>query len=131
MFGPNHDTGPACLECLLPVTGDYFCSKCSLPLCGPLCVDGPNHLPECQVFSQPLPTNFKFKVDFNRVVPEGARKVNSPEYCCIAALRALELRKNNKKMWNRLLLLMDHDEERSNEEFQEINKVHRPSQHYK
>ena len=83
VFGPNHDTGPACLECLLPVDGQFLCEKCSLPLCGPDCVDKPNHKPECQVFSQPLPTDFQFRVNFNRPIPEGALKVNSPEYCCI------------------------------------------------
>ena len=36
-FGPNHDTSPACLECLLPVDEEsvYLCDKCGLPLCSP------------------------------------------------------------------------------------------------
>ena len=66
VFGPNHDTGPACLECLLPVNGEYLCQTCSLPLCGPECQDGPNHKPECLLFSQPLPTHFNFRVYCNR-----------------------------------------------------------------
>ena len=34
-FGPNHDTAPACLECLLPVDEEsvYLCDSCGLPLC--------------------------------------------------------------------------------------------------
>jgi hypothetical protein len=52
------------------------------------------------------------------------RRYNSPEYCCIAPLRGLELRKNNPVMWRRLNLLMDHEEERNNEpEFQEMFQV--------
>jgi hypothetical protein len=52
------------------------------------------------------------------------RKRNSPEYCCIAPLRGLELRRNNPVMWRRLNLLMDHEEERNNEpEFQEMFQV--------
>ena len=112
------------MECLLPVDGEFLCARCRLPLCGPKCFDGPFHRPECQVFSQELPTGFQFRVNFNRPIPEGAKKVNSPEYCCIAPLRGLELKKNNVEMWNRLLLLMDHDEERKNEkEYQRIFQV--------
>ena len=59
----------------------------------------------------------------NRGMVNG-RKRNSPEYCCIAPLRGLELRKNNPVMWRRLNLLMDHEEERNNEpEFQEMFQV--------
>ena len=66
VFGPNHDTGPACMECLLPTDGSFLCPKCSLPLCGPDCLDGPYHKPECEVFSKPLPTGFEFRVELNR-----------------------------------------------------------------
>ena len=36
-FGPNHDTSPACLECLLPVNEEnvHLCELCGLPLCSP------------------------------------------------------------------------------------------------
>ena len=51
-------------------------------------------------------------------------QVNSPEYCCIAPLRALEMKKNNPDMWRRFLLLMDHDEERKLEtDYQEMFQV--------
>ncbi len=46
--------------------GPYLCPKCSLPLCGSKCQDGPNHRPECQVFSQTLPSGFQFRVDCSR-----------------------------------------------------------------
>ena len=115
IFGPNHDTGPSCLECLLPVTGEFLCPKCSLPLCGPTCCDGPNHFPECQIFSKLLPTGYEFRVKVDRELQEGQKKLVCPEYCCIAPLRALELKRNNPKMWRRLMLLMDHEEERKTE----------------
>ena len=35
-----------------------------------------------------------------------------PEYCCITTLRGLELKRNDPDLWNRLQLLMDHDEDR-------------------
>ena len=66
IFGPNHDTVTACLECLLPVDGSYLCSKCDLPLCSEDCENGPNHKPECQIFSKPLSNGYKFRVAFNR-----------------------------------------------------------------
>ncbi len=49
----------------------------------------------------------------------------APEYCCIAALRGLELKNNNPTMWNRLQLLMDHgDENKESEmEYYEMFKV--------
>ena len=52
IIGPNQKTAPACLECLLPVKGEFECPKCCLPLCGSQCTNGPNHMPECQVFSE-------------------------------------------------------------------------------
>ena len=42
----------------------------------------------------------------------------------IAPLRGLELKRNDPVMWRRLLLLMDHEEERKNEpEYQEMFQV--------
>ena len=69
VFGPNHDTRPACMECLMPVDGSVVCEKCKLPLCGSQsCETGRFHSSECQIFSQPTPTGFKFKVKMDRPV---------------------------------------------------------------
>ncbi len=27
IYGPNHDSVPACMECLLPVDGNYLCER--------------------------------------------------------------------------------------------------------
>ena len=67
IYGPSHLTfKPLCLECLLPVDGSFLCPECDLPLCSTNCVGGINHQPECKIFSQPLKTGFKFRVNFNR-----------------------------------------------------------------
>ena len=113
------------MECLQPVNGDYLCPECSLPLCGSNCTKGPYHLPECQVFSQPLPTNFQFRINLE---DEKWENNNSPssEYSCITPIRALELKKNNPEMWSRLLLLMDADEDRKiDNEHREMLQVRR------
>ena len=65
----------------------------------------------------------KYKI-FIIISDDGCKKVTAPEYCCIAALRGLELKKNNPSMWNRLQLLMDHDEDRKLEtEYQDMFQV--------
>ena len=92
--------------------------ECSLPLCGTKCTNGPYHLPECQVFSQKLPTNFKFRINFEDKKWENNDSPSS-EYSCITPLRALKLKNNNPEMWSQLLLLMDTDEDRV------IDKEHR------
>ena len=106
------------MECLQPVNGEYLCPECSLPLCGSNCTNGPYHLPECQIFSQTLPTNFQFRINLEDKKWENNNSPSS-EYSCITPIRALELKKNNPEMWSRLLLLMDADEDRK------IDKEHR------
>ena len=60
----------------------------------------------------------------NRDDGDTSRKVAAPEYCCIAVLRALELKNNDPAMWNRLQLLMDHDEDRKLEvDYQDMFQV--------
>ena len=54
VYGPNHDTPPACMECLLPVDGSFLCPDCCLPLCGEKCVGGPHH--QVQKAERHLPT---------------------------------------------------------------------------
>ena len=89
-----------------------------MPLCGSNCTNGPYHLPECQIFSQILPTNFQFRINLEDKKWENNNSPSS-EYSCITPIRALELKKNNPEMWSRLLLLMDADEDRK------IDKEHR------
>ena len=73
VFGPNHDTRPACLECLLPVATDGsapLCDKCGLPLCNSdKCRSSEqtwHSRLECQLFQEPTPSGFKFRVKMDR-----------------------------------------------------------------
>ena len=82
-------------------------------------------MPECQVFSQPLPTNFQFRINLEDKKWENNNSPSS-EYSCITPIRALELKKNNPEMWSRLLLLMDADEDRKiDNEHREMLQVRR------
>ena len=49
VVGPNYSSRPVCLECLMPVTGDFTCSGCSFPMCSPKCEDGARHKKECAI----------------------------------------------------------------------------------
>ena len=73
VFGPNHDTRPACLECLLPVATDGsapLCDKCGLPLCNSdKCRSSEQTWHgrlECKLFQEPTPSGFKFRVKMDR-----------------------------------------------------------------
>ena len=77
-LGPNHDTAPVCLSCLRPVSGDFLCPACGLPLCGPVCADGDHGELECKIFS-----NNKKKIQIDTF--DGSYH---PFYQSIAALRS-------------------------------------------
>ena len=49
VVGPNYSSRPVCLECLMPVTGDYTCSGCRFPMCSEKCEGGPRHKRECAI----------------------------------------------------------------------------------
>ena len=133
-FGPNHDTSPACLECLLPIDAESIhpCEMCSLPLCSPTTSCGKRRSSgdsiharaECEVFSKPTPTGFEFRVKLDREVPDGKDSFIAPEYGCITPLRLLMLKETEPHTWDRLKLLMDHDEDRRKEtRYQEMFQV--------
>lgn len=116
VFGPNHDTEPVCLECLLPVDGTYLCSRCNLPLCGEKCDQTRQyHIRECDLLSE-TPKGYKMVVDFSRVGKHPGVKAIAPEYCCITPLRLLALKDKEPELWDRVQMLMDHDDDRRKEE---------------
>eukprot|EP00095_Tigriopus_kingsejongensis_P008846 snap_masked-scaffold15_size728074-processed-gene-2.0 protein:Tk08846 transcript:snap_masked-scaffold15_size728074-processed-gene-2.0-mRNA-1 annotation:"protein isoform a" len=116
VFGPNHDTEPICLECLVPVDGSFLCPICGLPLCGEKCFQAAKYHPaECGLLSN-TPKGYRMKVDFSRVSQRPNAKVIAPEYCCITPLRLLALKKTDAELWSRVQMLMDHDEDRRKEE---------------
>ena len=49
-FGPNHDSPALCLSCLSPVTGEFSCPDCGLPLCDEKCGQGEHRRWECRIF---------------------------------------------------------------------------------
>ena len=51
-WGPNHDSPPLCLSCLSPVTGDFVCPDCGLPLCDEICARGEHSRWECRIFRE-------------------------------------------------------------------------------
>ena len=56
--------------------------------------------------------------------PEGSVRFIAPEYGCITPLRVLTLRERNPELWERLQLLMDHDEDRKKEvDYQQMFQV--------
>ncbi len=54
-----------------------------------------------------------FAVLLGRIKPE--EEAYAPEYSCIAPLRLLAQKWLNPELWNRVNLLMDHDQERRRE----------------
>jgi hypothetical protein len=61
---------------------------------------------------------------FNIFRPEGSVRFIAPEYGCITPLRVLTLRERNPELWERLQLLMDHDEDRKKEvDYQQMFQV--------
>ena len=51
-WGPNHDSPPLCLSCLSPVTGEFVCPDCGLPLCDEICARGEHSRWECRIFRE-------------------------------------------------------------------------------
>ena len=49
-LGPNHDSPPLCLSCLSPVTGEFVCPDCGLPLCDESCGQAEHRRWECRIF---------------------------------------------------------------------------------
>ena len=66
VVGPNHDTYPVCMECLLPVDGSFLCPECNLPLCNEACYEKRGyHSAECELLKA-TPSGFRINVDFDR-----------------------------------------------------------------
>ena len=56
--------------------------------------------------------------------PTGKQQFLAPEYSCITPLRLLMLKQTDIVTWERLSLLMDHDEDRKKEtEYQKMFQV--------
>ena len=100
LSGPGSSTPPVCCDCLSPWTGDYVCSMCGWPVCGPECEAGENHRIECPVLAR-CPKDKR---------PNFEAAGNCPEYALIMPLRIALLEKESEHK-DKLELLMDHKED--------------------
>lgn len=102
--GPSQVTPPICLGCykLLTEHSARPCSECGWPLCSEKCARAPAHRAECDI------TKLK---KGSKVTVRNFLQTH-PIYQCVTALRCLYLRDSNPVMWERLLSLESHCEER-------------------
>ena len=100
LLGLNHDTMPACVECMMPMDTETTCTECSLRRC----CQGQNwHALECKIFQE------NSKLDYNSLV---------------LPIRALQLKETHPEKWEKFSLLMDQDEDnRIESELLEQNKA--------
>lgn len=96
--GPDLNPKPCCLSCYKRLEGMYRCSKCAWPLCNPSCQTG-LHARECQLFQIHSP---KFNID--------NYKVKNSMYNAIMVLRVLWLKEHDPDTWDKINMLMDHNE---------------------
>ncbi|CAG0903864.1 unnamed protein product [Darwinula stevensoni] len=99
--GPKQVSSPICLGCHLAMTGEYRCTECGWPVCGPKCQASPYHRPECELLSRS-----KGKVAFDDLVSPNAY------YQCITPLRCLWLRERDVERWGVVERMESHVEER-------------------
>jgi len=97
--GPDLNPKHCCVSCYKRLNHLYRCSHCAWPLCGQECQGG-LHARECHLFKMHSP---KFNVDDLKVKNKGA-------YNSIMVLRVLWLRENDKDTWDKINMLMDHNE---------------------
>ena len=95
---------PVCLGCLGDVQGDTLCPRCLWPLCGPDCQH--SHA-ECQLFQM---------ADLHPKSGEGELSRNIGLYSCVSIIRVLLLKQNNQQGWALIENMMDHWDERSEDE---------------
>nr|CAD7407601.1 unnamed protein product [Timema cristinae] len=111
--GPKVDSPPLCLGCYAFVDGSSLCTLCGWPVCGPQCQDSPQHATnECPIFKE---AGVKFQSDFN---------IPSPQYECIAPLRALLSRESNLDRWDAEVTVMEaHNSKRRETDVWGVNQV--------
>nr|CAD7577521.1 unnamed protein product [Timema californicum] len=113
--GPKVDSPPLCLGCYAFVDGSSLCTLCGWPVCGPQCQDSPQHATnECPIFKE-AGVKFQSVEDFN---------IPSPQYECIAPLRALLSRESNLARWNAEVTAMEaHNSKRRETDVWGVNQV--------
>jgi len=103
LSGPAMITSSVCPSCLAPIRTPMFpCTKCSLPVCNPVCQENKAHQQECKLL-----TDNRVKVNITN-----CEEVNSI-YSFILPYRLLKLREQDKEKWSRVASLPDHIRERA------------------
>lgn len=98
LSGPSMVTSAVCPSCLAPLKPPLLpCTKCSLPVCSPMCQENPAHKQECKLLAD------------NRVkhTITNCEDVNSI-YAFIMPYRLLKLRGAGGDNWSRVANLSDH-----------------------
>ncbi|XP_059080640.1 SET domain-containing protein SmydA-8-like isoform X1 [Tigriopus californicus] len=103
VMAPMAFTIPICLSCYKSVDGSKRCPKCGWALCSEGCMDSASHVPECsftQARGKPIPADVAHS------------KRPHPLYEIVALLRCLYHKQSNQPLYDKLLQLESHTQER-------------------
>ena len=101
--GPIYSTRPVCLGCYQVLSTEsserHICQKCGWPLCCQICEKSPEHIPECQIFS-----NQGVKVKSEEFCYDDIE----PMYDIVSPVRVLWQRRYEPEKWMIFWKLMSH-----------------------
>ena len=101
--GPIYSTRPVCLGCYRILSTDiserHVCKKCGWPLCSDVCEKSPEHVPECQIFSDRGVKVHSEKFCYDEI---------EPMYDIVCPVRVLWQKKYEPEKWNIFWKLMSH-----------------------
>lgn len=123
LLGPKIISPAVCLTCqkfLFPIPGEKnfnLCSQCRWPMCNFLCENNPIHREECELFVR---KNFDPNIKFTTL-----GKVES-NYSSIMILRLLLLKQKNPKLYEKIMTLETHLEDRRNTSLYQILGMNLP-----
>lgn len=114
VMAPMAFTIPICLSCYKTVDGSKRCPKCGWALCSESCMESASHVPECSF------TQARGKA----IPPDVAHsKRPHPLYEIVALLRCLYLKQSNQALYDKLLQLESHTQERMKSGRMEKDKI--------
>uniref|UniRef100_A0A336KXB9 CSON001018 protein n=1 Tax=Culicoides sonorensis TaxID=179676 RepID=A0A336KXB9_CULSO len=117
LIGPKTVTPAICLSChkyLSPPPGQdnfNFCSQCNWPMCNFVCENEPIHQTECKIFAEK-----KFIPNIN-FTSQGKTESN---YCSIMALRLLLMKEKQPEIYDKIMTLESHLDQRRNTQLYQI-----------
>ena len=108
VVGPSQECDPICLSCLAAIDTSYLCNGCGYPMCDEECAADHQNTRECSILANTSPPSF-----------EGEK---NDAYHCILPLRVLLQQSDNEDRARLAELLMDHDKERTGQEYWEFSR---------